>query len=47
MHVENCEHKQQKIHGQIPCDTTFHMKCTYLHIIFTQQEEHVDTCGKV
>ena len=36
MHVENCEHKQHKIHGQIPCDTTFHMKCTYLHNIFTQ-----------
>ena len=28
--------KQQKIHSQIPCDTTFHMKCTYLHNIFTQ-----------
>ena len=32
------EDKQQQIHRQVTCDTTFHMKCTYLHIIFTQHE---------
>ena len=44
IHVEKFKHEQQKIHGQVPCDTTFHMKCTYLHNIFTHYESHVDAC---
>ena len=46
-HVENIKHKLQKIHSQIPCDTIFHMKYTYLHINSTQQELHVDVCEKI
>ena len=47
MHVEKCEYKQQKIHSQIPCGITFYMKCTYLHIIFTQQELRLDARRKI
>ena len=46
-HVENIKHKLQKIHSQIPSDTIFHMKYTYLHINSTQQELHVDVCEKI
>ena len=37
----------KKIHSQIPCGITFYMKCTYLHIIFTQQELRLDACRKI
>ena len=47
MHVEKCEHKQQKIHNEVPCGITFYMKCTYLRIVFTQQELRVDACGNI
>ena len=33
-------------HSRIPCVTKFHMKYAYLHINSTQQELHVDACGK-
>ena len=35
-----------KFHSGIPCVTKFHMKYAYLHINSTQQELHVDACGK-
>ena len=36
-----------KFHSEIPCVTKFHMKYTYLRINSTEQELHVDACGKI
>ena len=36
-----------KFHSEIPCVRKFHMKYAYLHINSTQEELHVDACGKV
>ena len=33
-------------HSGIPCVTKFHMKYAYMHINSTQQDLHVDACGK-
>ena len=45
--VINCPYMYTtKFHCEIPCVTKFQMKYAYLHINSTQQELHVDACGK-
>ena len=44
---KNVNMNSQKTHSQIPCGITFYIKCTCSHIISTQQNQHVDACGKV
>ena len=44
---KNVNMNSKKNHGQIPCGITFPMKCTCSNIISTQQNQHVDACGKV